>query len=304
MVRRSHRARCPQARRGGRHPRTDDARPMGAISASFTAGARNGCSRCCSLATRSGDVAGAARRASRQLSRSRATDLRAARFIGSPLALYGLATLARCCGSCPSATRIRRSSRRSAVLVDHLDDARHRAGALRAVRARDPRRARLRPRSQRSAPRQARSDDLVFVSPKSGRAVSAAAGEPYKERLLALPGFLIGQSHRQQADRDDISGRLRAYGFFPRPARLRAARREGSRRSGPALSRSRQSGTGKYAVMAGFVPAIHAFELGMDAHVSGTFFPLAVEAIRSLRNSAHGQAGQPAVRATASRRST
>jgi DNA repair protein RecO (recombination protein O) len=32
--------------------------------------------------------------------------------------------------------------------------------------------------------------DLVYVSPKSGRAVSAAAGEPYKGRLLALPGFL------------------------------------------------------------------------------------------------------------------
>ena len=27
--------------------------------------------------------------------------------------------------------------------------------------------------------------DLVYVSPKSGRAVSAAAGEPYKGRLLA-----------------------------------------------------------------------------------------------------------------------
>src|SRR5262252_4903086 len=34
--------------------------------------------------------------------------------------------------------------------------------------------------------------DLLYVSPKSGRAVSAAAGAPYKERLLALPRFLIG----------------------------------------------------------------------------------------------------------------
>ena len=31
---------------------------------------------------------------------------------------------------------------------------------------------------------------LVYVSPKSGRAVSAAAGEPYKRRLLSLPAFL------------------------------------------------------------------------------------------------------------------
>jgi DNA repair protein RecO (recombination protein O) len=33
-------------------------------------------------------------------------------------------------------------------------------------------------------------DDLVYVSPKSGRAVSAEAGEPYRDRLLALPAFL------------------------------------------------------------------------------------------------------------------
>jgi len=35
--------------------------------------------------------------------------------------------------------------------------------------------------------------DLIYVSPKSGRAVSAAAGEPYKERLLALSPFLLGR---------------------------------------------------------------------------------------------------------------
>jgi DNA repair protein RecO (recombination protein O) len=34
-------------------------------------------------------------------------------------------------------------------------------------------------------------EELVYVSPKSGRAVSRAAGEPYHERMLALPAFLI-----------------------------------------------------------------------------------------------------------------
>lgn len=33
-------------------------------------------------------------------------------------------------------------------------------------------------------------ENLIFVSPRSGRAVSAAAGEPYKDRLLSLPPFL------------------------------------------------------------------------------------------------------------------
>ncbi len=36
-----------------------------------------------------------------------------------------------------------------------------------------------------------RNDDLAFVSPKTGRAVSASAGEPYADRLLPLPQFLV-----------------------------------------------------------------------------------------------------------------
>lgn len=34
------------------------------------------------------------------------------------------------------------------------------------------------------------NDRLIYVSPKSGRAVSASAGEPYRDKLLALPQFL------------------------------------------------------------------------------------------------------------------
>ena len=33
-------------------------------------------------------------------------------------------------------------------------------------------------------------DDLIFVSPRSGRAVSRAAGEPYRDKLMRLPPFL------------------------------------------------------------------------------------------------------------------
>jgi DNA repair protein RecO (recombination protein O) len=36
------------------------------------------------------------------------------------------------------------------------------------------------------------TDDLTHVSPRTGRAVSAAAAEPYKDRLLRLPPFLLG----------------------------------------------------------------------------------------------------------------
>ena len=35
------------------------------------------------------------------------------------------------------------------------------------------------------------TDDLVYVSPRTGRAVSRAAGAPYHDRMLALPPFLL-----------------------------------------------------------------------------------------------------------------
>jgi DNA repair protein RecO (recombination protein O) len=61
--------------------------------------------------------------------------------------------------------------------------------------------------------------DLIYVSPKSGRAVSAAAGAPYKERLLALPGFLAntngGQGGAQaHTTHEDIVAGLALTGHF------------------------------------------------------------------------------------------
>jgi len=35
-------------------------------------------------------------------------------------------------------------------------------------------------------------DDLIYVSPRTGRAVSREAGEPYKDRMLKLPPFMLG----------------------------------------------------------------------------------------------------------------
>lgn len=38
------------------------------------------------------------------------------------------------------------------------------------------------------------NDDLAYVSPRTGRAVSRSSGEPYHDRLLALPPFLAGRT--------------------------------------------------------------------------------------------------------------
>lgn len=57
------------------------------------------------------------------------------------------------------------------------------------------------------------NDQLIYVSPKTGRAVSASAGEPYRDRLLALPGFLTKQRGAGAANADVLSG-LALTGHF------------------------------------------------------------------------------------------
>lgn len=39
-------------------------------------------------------------------------------------------------------------------------------------------------------------DDLVYVSPRTGRAVSRTAGEPFTDRMLRLPPFLLASQNR------------------------------------------------------------------------------------------------------------
>jgi DNA repair protein RecO (recombination protein O) len=56
------------------------------------------------------------------------------------------------------------------------------------------------------------TNDLVYVSPKSGHAVSKAAGEPYKARLLPLPAFLRGEMAAPPPA--DIRNGFRLTGFF------------------------------------------------------------------------------------------
>jgi DNA repair protein RecO (recombination protein O) len=56
-----------------------------------------------------------------------------------------------------------------------------------------------------------RNDDLVYVSPRSGKAVSRLAGEPYKDRLFRLPGFL--QANVAATTGDVLDG-LKLTGYF------------------------------------------------------------------------------------------
>lgn len=57
------------------------------------------------------------------------------------------------------------------------------------------------------------SDDLSYVSPKSGRAVSREAGAPWADKMLALPAFLRRGSGLR-ADAAAIEDAFRLTGFF------------------------------------------------------------------------------------------
>ncbi len=57
------------------------------------------------------------------------------------------------------------------------------------------------------------TQELVYVSPKTGRAVCREAGEPYKKRLYRLPTFLIGGRVAAAAP-EDIADGLRLTGHF------------------------------------------------------------------------------------------
>lgn len=54
-------------------------------------------------------------------------------------------------------------------------------------------------------------NDLIAVSPRSGKAVSAAEAEPYKGKLLPLPAFVRGGG---RASLDDVLGGLELSGHF------------------------------------------------------------------------------------------
>lgn len=72
--------------------------------------------------------------------------------------------------------------------------------------------------------------DLVYVSPKSGRAVSRAAGAPWADRMLALPAFLDDES-RHAANAEALADGFRLTAHFlnrhvcePRGLELASAR--------------------------------------------------------------------------------
>ncbi len=57
-------------------------------------------------------------------------------------------------------------------------------------------------------------EDLIYVSPKSGRAVSRDAGKPYGDRLLPLPRFLMADASAQAPPAGDLVAAFRLTQHF------------------------------------------------------------------------------------------
>jgi DNA repair protein RecO (recombination protein O) len=69
------------------------------------------------------------------------------------------------------------------------------------------------------------TDDLIYVSPRSGRAVSRAGAGIYAARLLRLPGFLSGED-ADAPDADETAAGLTLTGYFLLERVLRTSGRD------------------------------------------------------------------------------
>ena len=121
-----------------------------------------------------------------------AGEQRSARLIGSPLALYGLGAMATLLRLLPERDPHPALFEAATALADHLHDPNDAPPAF--VRFEVTVLAEFGfGLNLASCAATGATQDLVYVSPKTGRAVSEEAGRPYKDRLLALPAFLSGE---------------------------------------------------------------------------------------------------------------
>ncbi|ANT50758.1 DNA repair protein RecO [Mesorhizobium amorphae] len=140
-----------------------------------------------------------------------AIEMNAARLMDSAVAVYGLQTMAAHLRLLPERDAHGGLYETLAVMIAHLDDA-DAAGELAArfeLLILDELGFGL-DLSQCAAT--GTRQDLAYVSPKSGRAVSRAAGAAWHDKMLALPAFL--QRSGPRADQAALEDAFRLTGFF------------------------------------------------------------------------------------------
>ncbi|RIY01342.1 DNA repair protein RecO [Aureimonas flava] len=136
--------------------------------------------------------------------------LRAARLMESAVGLYGIQLLAAHLRLLPERDAHPRLFDTLALIVEHLDDP-VAAGVL-ILRFEIALLEELGfGLDLESCAATGGRDDLVYVSPRSGRAVSREAGEPWRDKLLPLPSFLVGGEAVGAAE---VAEGFRMTGFF------------------------------------------------------------------------------------------
>ncbi|MGO4173852.1 DNA repair protein RecO [Bosea sp. TAF32] len=130
----------------------------------------------------------------------------AARLMAVPVALYGLGTIAALLRLLPERDPHPGLYEGFAVLIAHLDEQRFTPALVvrfeLAMLSELGFGLDLARCAVTGSP-----DDLSHVSPKSGKAVSRRAAQPYLDRLLALPAFLVeGQGGREPSAAELLAG--------------------------------------------------------------------------------------------------
>ena len=137
--------------------------------------------------------------------------LRAGRLIGSALALHGLSYLGALVRLLPERDPHEVLYEALTVIVDHLDAVEVSPALIARFEAHILAECGFGLDLDKCAASGVR-EDLIYVSPKSGRAVSAAAGAPWRDKLLPLPAFLRGEEVSPRAA--DITDAFRMTGYF------------------------------------------------------------------------------------------
>jgi DNA repair protein RecO (recombination protein O) len=138
-------------------------------------------------------------------------NLRAGRLMESALALNGLAYLGALLRLLPERDPHEGLYAALSIITDHLD----RAEIAPALVARFETRILSEcgfGLDLESCAASGSRENLIYVSPKSGRAVSAESGARWRDKLLPLPGFLRGEE--AGPTQTDLADAFRLTGFF------------------------------------------------------------------------------------------
>jgi DNA repair protein RecO (recombination protein O) len=140
--------------------------------------------------------------------------LRAGRLMESPLALAGINYLAALVRVLPERDPHESVYEAASLIAEALDEAMLAPALIARFEAQILAECGFQLDLSRCAATGA-TDRLVYVSPKSGRAVSAEAGAPWQDRLLPLPPFLRADAPLDaRPGAHEIADAFRLTGFF------------------------------------------------------------------------------------------